>query len=125
TFSFEECYNFMTNEVPFGQPWEAGGNLGVDTSIKVKGHCIDMLEFRPDIHCAHVGPSGGGMCEDRDYREVVYNSPYNESLVGTQPLCDPNGMASNSSRLQEYGSPDSHAPENNSQADCDEGRGEV
>ncbi|EEB92225.1 hypothetical protein MPER_09297 [Moniliophthora perniciosa FA553] len=87
--SFEECYNFMTNEVPFGQPWEAGGNTAWCRYIHK-----NMLKFRPDIHCPHVGPSGGDMCIDRDYREVVYNPPFTESLVGAQPLCDPNGTAS-------------------------------
>uniref|UniRef100_A0A0W0G4J6 Uncharacterized protein n=1 Tax=Moniliophthora roreri TaxID=221103 RepID=A0A0W0G4J6_MONRR len=28
--SFEQCYNFLTNEVPFGQPWEAGVNTGMN-----------------------------------------------------------------------------------------------
>lgn len=41
-----------------------------------------MVPLRPDVHCPHIGPSGGGMCDDdRTYvgnLEEVYfvNSPF-------------------------------------------------
>ncbi|KAK7041771.1 hypothetical protein VNI00_009060 [Paramarasmius palmivorus] len=87
--SFDQCYQFLTTEVPFGMPWEAGVNTAWCRYIHK-----NMLRFRPEIHCPHVGPSGGDMCIERDYNEVVYNAPFTESLVGTEPLCDPNGPAS-------------------------------
>lgn len=35
-----------------------------------------MLPYRPAEHCQHVGRSGGGMCLERNYTDVVTNSPY-------------------------------------------------
>ncbi len=64
-----------------------------------------MVLLRPDIHCPHVGPTGGDMCSkysrllrvdfpvgttmtvDRNYFDVVYNVPYTESLVAFNATC--------------------------------------
>lgn len=41
-----------------------------------------MVPLRPDVHCAHIGPSGGGMCvDDRTYvgnleENYFVNSPF-------------------------------------------------
>lgn len=57
-----------------------------------------MVKYRPDIHCPHVGPSGGDYCSKyristldlifpdilsvpRNYTDIVLNPPFNESLI--------------------------------------------
>ncbi|KAL0564364.1 hypothetical protein V5O48_017682 [Marasmius crinis-equi] len=80
--NYDECYNFLTTKVPFGDPWEGGNNNTFCRYIHK-----NMLKFRPDVHCPHVGPSGGEMCIDRDYLDIVEHLPYNESLIGSSAEC--------------------------------------
>lgn len=41
-----------------------------------------MVPLRPEVHCPHIGPSGGGMCaDDRTYvgnleENYFVNSPF-------------------------------------------------
>jgi hypothetical protein len=40
-----------------------GGSLTEETQIHQ-----NMVPLRPEVHCPHIGPSGGGMCvDDRTY----------------------------------------------------------
>lgn len=59
--STEACMDFLTEQTRFGQAYE----LGADTLVCRMVH-ENMIPFRPDVHCPHIGPSGGGMCVD-DY----------------------------------------------------------
>lgn len=75
--SEEECNKFLTEDIRFGQSFE----LGMDTLLCRNVHEV-MIKFRPDVHCAHIGKTGGGQCTD-DYtyeqkvNEVYYtNSPW-------------------------------------------------
>ena len=40
-----------------------------------------MVKYRPEVHCPHIGPTGGDMCIDRDYIEVVDTNPFNQTLL--------------------------------------------
>ncbi|KAF2465320.1 uncharacterized protein BDR25DRAFT_337065 [Lindgomyces ingoldianus] len=57
--SRDDCMQFLTQEIRFGQAFELGMNTLGCRSI----HEI-MLKYRPDVHCPHIGKSGGGMCDD-------------------------------------------------------------
>ncbi|KAB5583587.1 hypothetical protein GE09DRAFT_1278766 [Coniochaeta sp. 2T2.1] len=71
------CYNFLTTQVRLGKTYEMGRNTLICRTM----HSI-MLEYRPETHCPHIGPSGGGMCvDDQTYSEKVTqryftNSPF-------------------------------------------------
>jgi hypothetical protein len=75
--SREACYRFLTEGIRVGQSYE----LGMNTLLCRNVHEV-MLKFRPDVHCSHVGPGGGGMCDDTiDYRtkageQYFTNSPW-------------------------------------------------
>ena len=39
-----------------------------------------MVSLRPDEHCSHIGPTGGGMCvDDQDYAAVVTDNYFTNS----------------------------------------------
>lgn len=40
-----------------------------------------MVKYRPEVHCPHIGPTGGDMCIDRDYAQVVDTNPFNQTLL--------------------------------------------
>jgi len=60
--STQECIDYIYRQTPMGKVYEWGGNSAMCRYIH-KG----MIKFRPNVHCPHVGPSGGGMCVQRDY----------------------------------------------------------
>jgi len=65
--SMEECYHHLTTQTPFGQAHQ----MGMDTILCRMVH-QNMVPFRPDVHCSHIGPSGGGYCtNDRTYIDTV------------------------------------------------------
>ncbi|KAK0187765.1 hypothetical protein F5146DRAFT_1207088, partial [Armillaria mellea] len=72
--SYEDCVHFLTKEVPFGASWSGGENPILTTSI-------DMVKYRPEVHCPHVGPTGGDYCIPRNYTDIVLNPPFNESFI--------------------------------------------
>lgn len=55
----EACRRFLTKEIPFGRPHE----MGLDTLLCRMVH-YNMVPLRPSVHCPHIGPSGGDMCEN-------------------------------------------------------------
>ncbi|KAH6972594.1 hypothetical protein EDB80DRAFT_596284 [Ilyonectria destructans] len=73
--SLEECLGFLET-IPFGTFDYATSNTVACRQI----HVIMTLS-RPDIHCPHVGPTGGGKCVDTDYNtfyfgdEAIFGSP--------------------------------------------------
>ncbi|KAJ7701209.1 hypothetical protein B0H17DRAFT_1046218, partial [Mycena rosella] len=64
--STAECMDFITNQIPFGDIWQGSQNTGI-----CRYWHKAMVPLRPSEHCPHIGPSGGGMCIDRDYAQVV------------------------------------------------------
>ncbi|PSN58880.1 hypothetical protein BS50DRAFT_580384 [Corynespora cassiicola Philippines] len=54
-----ECLDFLTNVIRVGESFE----LGMNTLLCRSVHEI-MIQYRPDVHCAHVGRDGGQMCDD-------------------------------------------------------------
>jgi hypothetical protein len=62
-----KCFYFLTQSIRFGQPHELGGNTLLCRSVHEQ-----MVQYRPSVHCPHIGPSGGGMCvDDQTYAEKV------------------------------------------------------
>ncbi|KAL5422076.1 hypothetical protein PMIN04_004984 [Paraphaeosphaeria minitans] len=82
--SEEECIRFMTEDIRFGQPFELGMNTLLCRNVHQK-----MLPFRPDVHCPHIGKSGGGQCaDDTTYVQKVTEDYYKNSAwipTGEQP----------------------------------------
>ncbi|KAG7445665.1 uncharacterized protein BT62DRAFT_896251 [Guyanagaster necrorhizus] len=76
--SYDQCVQFITEEVPFGASWSGGENAS-DLAYRWKD--IDMVKYRPDVHCPHVGPTGGDYCIPRNYIDIVLNPPFNESFI--------------------------------------------
>jgi hypothetical protein len=41
-----------------------------------------MVQYRPDVHCAHIGPTGGGYCvDDMTYGQTVLEKYFNDSWI--------------------------------------------
>ena len=40
---------------------------------------VRLAKLRPDVHCVHVAPSGGGKCVDIEYNQVYFDD---EALFG-------------------------------------------
>jgi hypothetical protein len=57
--SWDECYRFLTQDVRVGQSFELGMNTLMCRSV----HEL-MVRYRPEVHCSHIGPAGGGECDD-------------------------------------------------------------
>lgn len=67
-----ECMEFLTKSVRFGQAYE----LGMNTLLCRMVH-QGMVPLRPDVHCPHIGPSGGAYCvDDRTYEGVVRDEAF-------------------------------------------------
>ncbi|KAF8590887.1 hypothetical protein K439DRAFT_1611550 [Ramaria rubella] len=86
--STEECMDFIMHKRPFGEVWQAGQDTGMCRYMH-KG----MVRYRPQVHCVHIGPSGGDMCNQRDYISEVHSSPFR------QPFGNPERVASDSTTL--------------------------
>ena len=68
--TLEACQSFLTEQIPFGEAWQLGMNTLVCRDVHV-----NMVPYRPSVHCPHIGPSGGGYCtNDRSYATFVENS---------------------------------------------------
>ncbi|KAF9067972.1 hypothetical protein BDP27DRAFT_1267003 [Rhodocollybia butyracea] len=73
--SNDACMSFMT-QLPFGQSWAGGLDTGFCRYIHK-----NMVKFRPEVHCPHIGPTGGDMCIPRDYVQITENMPFNNTLL--------------------------------------------
>ncbi|KAJ3746207.1 hypothetical protein DFH05DRAFT_1522801 [Lentinula detonsa] len=73
--SNDACMEFMT-QIPFGNPWEGGMDNGWCRYIHK-----NMVKYRPEVHCPHIGPTGGDMCIARDYVQVTEDMPFNTTLL--------------------------------------------
>ncbi|KAL8994975.1 MAG: hypothetical protein Q9188_006919 [Gyalolechia gomerana] len=97
----EACFAYLTKEVRFGEAYELGtfltsssyylsvGNYDTNKMVSIGKNTLlcrmvhqNMVPFRPKVHCPHIGPTGGGYCnDDKDYEMTVMenyftNSPY-------------------------------------------------
>lgn len=71
------CYDFLTNTVRFGKAYELGRNTLL--CREVHKH---MVQYRPEIHCSHIGPEGGGYCTDNmDYLQTVSEKYFTDSWI--------------------------------------------
>ncbi|KAJ6591247.1 hypothetical protein DFH09DRAFT_1306873 [Mycena vulgaris] len=59
------------NKKPLGKPWA----MGIDNTICRWGH-FGMIKYRPAVHCPHIGPTGGDMCNERSYYAATLNNPF-------------------------------------------------
>ncbi|KAF4172205.1 hypothetical protein CNMCM8694_006434 [Aspergillus lentulus] len=75
--SRDACMDFLTNKTRFGQAYE----LGRDTLLCREVHEL-MVKYRPDIHCPHIGPTGGDYCvDDLSYEQVVLEKYFRDSFI--------------------------------------------
>ncbi|PWY75058.1 hypothetical protein BO70DRAFT_388832 [Aspergillus heteromorphus CBS 117.55] len=75
--SMEACYVFLTRDIRFGQPYEMGRNTLLCREVH-----DNMVRYNPDVHCPHIGPTGGAYCvDDQTYQEVVLERYFRESWV--------------------------------------------
>lgn len=68
--SVAECVDYLTNKIPFGSFWTAGSN-----SVACRSIHVELAFIRPQVHCVHVGPTGGTKCHDFPYR-TFYEENY-------------------------------------------------
>jgi hypothetical protein len=75
--NFDTCKSFLAKNIRFGSAYELGMNtLGCRVIHEA------MVPYRPEVHCPHIGPSGGGMCVD-DY---TYVSKVTEKYFSNAPF---------------------------------------
>ncbi|KAL1413587.1 hypothetical protein Q8F55_001362 [Vanrija albida] len=75
--SFDHCMSHLLDTKEIGDMWHLGGD-----NMACRFLHVGMLEARPEIHCDHVGPSGGDMCIKRDYNDVVTNNHFEHGFIG-------------------------------------------
>ena len=63
------CMDFLTTQVRFGKPYELGRNTLLCRMVHQ-----NMVAYRPEVHCSHIGPTGGGYCID----DLTYDSVVND-----------------------------------------------
>ncbi|KAJ7652300.1 hypothetical protein B0H17DRAFT_1101521 [Mycena rosella] len=73
--STEDCMEFVLNTIPMGEVWQGGQNTAFCRYIHTP-----MLPFRPAVHCPHIGPTGGDMCFDHTYDDMIAGNPFPQSV---------------------------------------------
>ncbi|CAL8576050.1 hypothetical protein XPA_001941 [Xanthoria parietina] len=77
----DDCVKTLAAK-PFGD----GDNIWAD-SVNCRQIHILLARIRPDIHCPHVGPSGGGKCVDVEYDdgylddEALFGKPSGQNFL--------------------------------------------
>ncbi|GLC52230.1 hypothetical protein PLESTB_000598100 [Pleodorina starrii] len=64
------CLGFLSS-VPFINPLRTQAN-----SVMCRFLHSSLVRFAPEIHCPHIGPSGGGVCVDEPYSAFYTASPF-------------------------------------------------
>ncbi|KAL8723583.1 MAG: hypothetical protein Q9225_000125 [Loekoesia sp. 1 TL-2023] len=73
--SQEECEGFLTGEIRFGEAYELGKNTLLCRMVHQ-----NMVAYRPEVHCSHIGKSGGGYCnDDKSYPQTVMENYFTRS----------------------------------------------
>ncbi|KAK4208980.1 hypothetical protein QBC37DRAFT_443604 [Rhypophila decipiens] len=65
--SMEQCVETLSRK-PYGNYDEAWGD-----NIACRSIHLVLTQTRPDHHCPHVGPTGGGKCIDVNYPDDYFN----------------------------------------------------
>jgi len=65
---YSACMKFLMN-APLGEP-----DTFTSNSVLCRHQHSTLIQLRPEIHCAHLGPSGGGFCLDRPV-SYFFNTP--------------------------------------------------
>lgn len=74
--SQDECLQFLQG-VRLGASYELGMNTKLCRMVHAK-----MVPLRPDVHCPHIGPTGGHFCVDGlTYAEQVLQPIYNIPMI--------------------------------------------
>lgn len=62
------CQDHLFNHTRFGASYEGGFDTVFCRSLHQ-----NMIKYRPDVHCPHIGPTGGMFCtdDDKNYYDVV------------------------------------------------------
>jgi hypothetical protein len=68
--SVDACYNYFST-LPNGG-WERSDQR--DRGCAFNLH-LQFAPHRPDLHCVHVGPTGGGFCVPNAYNDIVLSDP--------------------------------------------------
>jgi hypothetical protein len=72
-----ECVDFLANKTRFGKAYELGRNTLL--CREVHEH---MVRHRPEVHCPHIGPTGGDYCvDDKTYADVVTEIYFREPFI--------------------------------------------
>ncbi|KAL8798128.1 MAG: hypothetical protein Q9182_006935 [Xanthomendoza sp. 2 TL-2023] len=70
-----ECLDYLTKSVRFGQAYELGRNTLMCRMVHQ-----NMVAFRPEVHCPHIGKTGGGYCDDdKTYLQTVGENYFERS----------------------------------------------
>ncbi|KAJ7512857.1 hypothetical protein B0H11DRAFT_1947708 [Mycena galericulata] len=74
--SHSECIDVLMNQKPLGKPWA----MGIDNTLCRWVH-MGMVQYRPAVHCPHIGPTGGDRCNARTYYAATLNNPFTFPFV--------------------------------------------
>ncbi|KAJ7923097.1 hypothetical protein B0H13DRAFT_2230247 [Mycena leptocephala] len=78
----DDCMRTLAAK-PFGRSDETWGDNVVCRIVHVL-----LTKIRPEVHCPHVGPTGGGKCIDVEYNDVYFNDEFLfNSPLGTTFTC--------------------------------------
>ncbi|KAJ7290163.1 hypothetical protein C8J57DRAFT_1114131, partial [Mycena rebaudengoi] len=77
--STEECASVLQKK-PLGRLDEAWGD-----NVECRSIHVILTKIRPEVHCPHVGPTGGGKCIDVEYNDVFFN----DQFLFREPLGQP------------------------------------
>ncbi|KAI8822012.1 uncharacterized protein EV422DRAFT_495256 [Fimicolochytrium jonesii] len=72
--SYAECFNFLTTQIRFGTAYEGGQNTLWCRTVHQQ-----MVPLAPEVHCPHIGKTGGGQCTDFQYEDFMipfYDAPF-------------------------------------------------
>lgn len=84
---YEDCARFIRTK-KVGHFYRMG-----EDNVLCRNLHVPMLHLRPEVHCDHIGPTGGDMCNRRDYAEVVLESHFPEGMIASD-CADPVKLAS-------------------------------
>lgn len=82
-----QCIEFLSQNVRLGTSYEFGMNTILCRSL----HQL-MVPLRPDVHCSHIGPTGGDMCVD----DINYEAVVRSSIVGRESSSEVKNLMSRS-----------------------------
>jgi hypothetical protein len=73
--SFNDCVNFQSS-ISFGIM-----EYGYENTVTCRYIHAPMTAARPAVHCAHIGPSGGGFCSGQRSYSSYFSDPINAPIV--------------------------------------------